>query len=524
MHKWLKMNGSCRVAKPGSFLSRLRRDSRGNTLAMAAAALVPIAGMIGSGLDMSRAYMAQAKLQNACDAAALAARRDMAGTVFDSDVRAEGERFFDFNFPSTTMNAQNVTRTVSQSTSESSTVQVTASADIPTSVMALFGQDFISISVSCDANQDYGNNDIMVVLDVTGSMNSAPSTGGSSKISRLRNGAIGLYRALAGTPNTRTRYGIIPYSMSVNVARRLRNRDILRDTYYLKCTGTYTPESGDPTDGDCSNNTYNLQAVHINNSQWASSGNTTGQNIRAFRQSGNGCVEERPSAGNSDHPIAIAKEVSQDDIDLIARNGNDRTRQWGRYDAIEQQAHDYDVCPAEATRLRTYGNETGFQNAINAATATVTGNTYHDLGIIWAARFLSSTGMYASSNPTEWNGIPVSKHIVFLTDGQMCPEDDAYTSFGVEDDENRIYGGATPIYGCGDATLRGLHTARFLSACSTAKSMGMTIWVIAFDVTDTADIEPCATSAGHFYTSDGTDLEQVFERIGAGIGRLRLTQ
>ena len=75
----------------------LFRDHRGNTLAMMAVAMVPIAGMIGSGLDMARIYMAEARMQTACDAAALAARRAMNGTIFSEDVRIEGERFFDFN-------------------------------------------------------------------------------------------------------------------------------------------------------------------------------------------------------------------------------------------------------------------------------------------------------------------------------------------------------------------------------------------------------------------------------------------
>jgi hypothetical protein len=54
--------------------------------------------------------------------------------------------------------------------------------------------------------------------------------------------------------------------------------------------------------------------------------------------------------------------------------------------------------------------------------------------------------------------------------------------------------------------------------------MGITIWVIALDVVDTDDVSPCATSNAHFYTSDGSDLEQIFEQIGQGIGNLRLTR
>jgi hypothetical protein len=152
---------------------------------------------------------------------------------------------------------------------------------------------------------------------------------------------------------------------------------------------------------------------------------------------------------------------------------------------------------------------------INSTTALVGGYTYHDLGIMWAARYLSSTGMFASSNPEEYNDVPVQKHIVFMTDGRLEVTDRIYTSYGVDRYDRRL---GTSGY------INTRHVSRFQSACNRAKSMGMTIWVIALDVTNTTDIEPCATSAGHFYTSDGTDLEEVFERIGAGIGRLRLTQ
>ncbi|MEO1170179.1 MAG: TadE/TadG family type IV pilus assembly protein [Pseudomonadota bacterium] len=516
MSKWLKMNGSRRFANPSSFLSRLRRDTRGNTLAMAAAALVPIAGMIGSGLDMSRAYMAQAKLQNACDAAALGARREMAGSVFDSGVVDAGTEFFDFNFPATTMNAQNVTRTVAQSTTSDTTVEVRASADIPTTVMSLFGQDTISISVACDADQDFGNNDVMVVLDVTGSMNGAPSGGGASKISRLRTGAMGLYRALADTPNTRTRFGFVPYSMNVNVGRILRTRDILRTTFY--------PQDSDG-DGD-----EEYVGVNIVDTEWNDDGNfdamgngidRSGRNQnrsnRNWRLSGSACVEERPTIGNpyNDGDFDIDLTVTQDDIDLIARNNNDQDRQYGRWDPDENEYDDDGWCPSPATRLRTYGNETAYQNAVNDATAIVNGNTYHDLGLIWAARLLSPTGLNASRNPTTYNGIPVAQHIVFLTDGDLVPTSNNYSSFGNWNFNRRL---------TGSGNQESRHIARFLSACSTAKSMGMTIWIIAFDNVDTDEVEPCATSSGHFFITDGSDLEEVFERIGAGIGRLRLTQ
>ena len=63
------------AARLGGLTRTLLRDQRGNTLAIMAASLIPILGLIGSGLDLSRAYLVKAKMQAACDASSLAARR-----------------------------------------------------------------------------------------------------------------------------------------------------------------------------------------------------------------------------------------------------------------------------------------------------------------------------------------------------------------------------------------------------------------------------------------------------------------
>ncbi|MGP1283251.1 MAG: pilus assembly protein TadG-related protein [Parasphingopyxis sp.] len=496
----------------------MRRDRRGNTLALTAAAMIPIAAMIGSGLDMSRAYMAQAKLQNACDAAALAARSEMTGAIFDSGAQAEGERFFDFNFPSTTMNAQNIVRTVAQSTSDSSTVEVTASADIPTSLMSIFGMAAIPINVSCDANQDHGNADIMLVLDVTGSMNCAVGysscwyTMSNSKIGRLRDGAVGLYNALSGGgAGTRIRYGFMPYSVTVNVARALDSAWIRDPAAYQRDTGLcvqkYSYYSG--YYWDCTGNEYALEEVDHSTS-WLASWRGYGS---YSTNTGYGCIEERATIGRSGSPISISTDVSRDDIDAVSTS--DAARQWAPYDTSAQEAEGSSACPRPARQLAEYASASSYESMVDTVTGYVGGATYHDVGLIWGARFLSSTGMFASSNPETYNGLPVSKHIVFMTDGIISTSGSTYSAYGVDDEDDRV-----------DSTLglNAQHVARFQSACSRAKSMGITIWVIALDVADTSDIEPCATSSGHFETSDGTDLEDVFERIGAGIGRLRLTR
>ncbi|MBC2777775.1 TadE/TadG family type IV pilus assembly protein [Parasphingopyxis marina] len=491
--------------QPG-VLVRLRKNSSGNTLAMAGAALVPIAGIIGSGLDLSRAYMAQAKMQNACDSAALAARRTMAGNNWTSNAEDEGERFFDFNFPSDTMRAQNMVRTVSQNISDPTQVRVSASADIPTTVMSLFGRETIPIAVSCTADEDYGNNDIMVVLDVTGSMNDCPGGGNcngnsNSKIARLRTGAVGLYRALQGASNTRTRYGFMPYSVTVNVARDLNTGWVRNPASYQQCQ-SYN------NNGSC--RTSSLVSVNHSNSwitnTWRGGGSYTSQ-------TGNGCVEERASIGQSGSPVRILTSVSQADVDTVSTSTT--AYKWTPYDTSAVTAESGTACPRPARPLAQYSSESSYSSMVNTVTQGVGGNTYHDTGILWATRYLSRTGMFASNNPEEYNGVPVTRHIVFLTDGLMQPSSTVYSAFGVDSFDNRLQG---------SGSLTNRHIAHFQSACNRAKSMGITIWVIALDVTDTSAIEPCATSSGHFYVSNGSDLEQIFTQIGQGIGRLRLTR
>ena len=491
-----------------SFLTRLARDTAGNTLAIAAAAIVPFTILVGSGVDFGVTYMARGKLQNACDAGVLAARQSMEGTEFDESVENEAQRFFDFNFPAGTVGSFDVDFEVVQDEDDESQLLGTASASVPTSLMRIIGVDQLDIAVACDAKRDMGHNDIVLVLDVTGSMAQAPSNGGGTKIERLREGAAGIFRALEGDDGSIIRFGIVPYSHTVNVARQLGNKDIVR-------TQDYVHQIQNCNRWGCST-TWGTKAVHINNSSWNMNPGNSGGNTQNFRTSGNGCIEERPTVGGPYSPFAIEDYITRADVDTQAGNaGNEPELQFGRYDPPIQEGESQSGCPSEATLLQQYADEDAFQAAINSATARVTGGTYHDVGMLWGLRWISRTGYFSGSNPTERDEIPVNQHIVFMTDGMLDTGESLYSAHGVERYQHRTQG---------SGSLDDKHIARFESACDLAKSMGITVWVIALDVNDTADVEPCATSSEHFYISNGTDLEAIFEEIGRGIGNLRLTR
>lgn len=535
----------------GGFLRRLLRDRAGNTLAMMAALLIPLIGMVGSGVDMARAYMAKAKLQTACDAAATSARRLMGSSAFSDAARQEGKRFFKFNFPIGTMNTSTFEPTVEASATDASAVVVSAATDVPTEIMGIFGVRSIPISVTCIADKDYVNNDIMLVLDVTLSMNCQAGTNctvrdqehTTSRLRRLREGAAGLYRALKDAPGVRTRYGFMPYSMTTNVGRDLTLTWLRNPTNYrARNTGT----SSSPIWSNCiigTSSTCVLRSVSHNTawfSTWrggATPNWTTNPNV--------GCVEERATIGSSGTPVTISTDVSADDINLVSTT--DAARQWNPYDHDAQRGENAALastyktldtfCPRPARRLAEYSTEALFQAEMNriAGSQVYTqtappytgraagGYTFHDVGMIWGMRYVSSDGMFSAQNPTMLNNIPVQKHIVLLTDGVMATEDETYSAYGVDWVDRRL-GTGNPMSGTISDAVRARHTRRFLQACNRARTMGMTVWVIVLDTGALPEMQQCASSTGHYYESDGSDLEEIFELIGRGIGKLRLTQ
>jgi hypothetical protein len=507
MARLCKRRSPPQAERATGLLSRLAGDRRGNTLAMMAAALIPLTGMIGSGLDMARAYMTKAKLQTACDASALAARRFMAGNTLTQPAIDEGRRFFNFNFPPGTMQSTPVNLVIQSNSSDLSVVEVRASTTVPTTVMALFGVRSLNLSVACSADQDYVNNDIMVVLDVTGSMNCTAGTNcayaateqANSRLSRVRNATASLYRALQGATGVRTRYGFMPYSMTVNVGNDL-------DAAWLRSPATYANCTSLNGDGSCRT--------------WG-----TAQSFATASASYTGCVEERSAISqNGQAAIRISPDVAQADIDSVSTT--DARLKWQRYDP-GRTVGEWDstrignlttFCPARATRLAVYNTEAAFQTQVTNSLSLVGGYTNHDLGMVWGARFLSGTGMFSASNPDTFNNMRVARHIIFLTDGDMTASDTNYSSFGIPAADPRM---------TGTGTQEARHIARFLNACNTVRQMpggGVTIWVIALDTGAVSDIGNCASSSSHFFVSNGSDLDQVFTTIGRGIGRLRITE
>ncbi len=651
------------------WLARLARDQKGNTLAMVGAALLPLSAMIGSGVDMSRAYMAKHRLQAACDSAALAGRRAMVNDTLSTTVTSEATKYFNFNFPQGTYGTQSFTPSVTKPSS--GVVAVSASTRVPTVIMKLFGFTTLPIDVSCNASLNFVNTDVVLVLDVTGSMDedvngNSTTVTADKKITALKDAVMALYDALAPVQTQlqsnglRLRYGIVPYSSTVNVGALIRavNPDYLANsvTYQSRVASynvpTYigTPGTPDPpveeiysggasiTQSDCDKYGRNVAFSGFNASNasgggpppastwsrtysndesatvdwgwpgaadsskggkddkmscrrryvetdtsyitdytsgsgwsykeepidvsqyklgtainYATSNNgrtdvagtydpvelaTLGIGTSTASVTWSGCIEERQTVNtiNSGSGYTIPSNAYDLDINLIPTD--DSTRWRPRFPKIEYyrttissmttstttsgepienyNAYQVNACPAEARRLATW-TRSDLQNYVN--TLTPIGSTYHDIGMIWGARFISNAGIFGGDNPDTFNGMPVTRHIIFMTDGEMAPTTYSYSAYGIEGIDKRVLGTAS------STELTARHNQRFKMMCNATKGMNVSIWVIAFGTALTPEMSECASNANQASTIANRDaLIAKFTEIGNNIGALRLTQ
>lgn len=234
------------LQKSSRAMCRLLRHEGGNTLIITAFLLFPMIGMIGSGVDMSRAYMVKTRLQSACDAGVLAGRKAMGQVgTYDTTSKAKANSMFNFNFVADGLEVTNT----SFSTAANSAGQVNgiASTTLPTLVMKAFGYTKFDLNVTCSAELQIANADIMFVLDTTGSMAWCPdgstgcNGGSSSRIAGIREAVADFHKTIAAAvtndTETRIRYGFVPYSSSINVSGLIAAGQF--PTSYLADSHTY---------------------------------------------------------------------------------------------------------------------------------------------------------------------------------------------------------------------------------------------------------------------------------------------
>lgn len=222
--------------------SHLLRDTSGNILPMAAIGMLVMAAIVGGGVDLSRAYKVQNRLQNACDAAVLAGRKAVTTNGYDTPAKAQAQSYFNINFDPKEQGTES-TVFLSAGDAAGNSIGGQASTRMPMLMMQLFGMGDMTLRANCASTMGVGNSDITMVLDVTGSMGT--SLGSGTRLSALKTAMKNFYTtvdtATQGS-NARVRYSFVPFSTTVNVGRLLYDLDpdYLIDTWTVQSRAPVT--------------------------------------------------------------------------------------------------------------------------------------------------------------------------------------------------------------------------------------------------------------------------------------------
>jgi len=191
------------------------RDWRLNTAASVALvfafAMPAFVAAAGMAVDIAQAYNVKTRLSNALDKAALAAGSSD-GSV--DMLTARINKFFKANYPDTTLGTPSELHV----TLGDGTVMVSTTARVPTTFMAIMGQDYITVSADTEVKREVAGLEIVLVMDNTGSM-ADPAGGGVSKIDASKTAASTLVNTLFGAnSNVPILWmGVVPFSQAVNV-------------------------------------------------------------------------------------------------------------------------------------------------------------------------------------------------------------------------------------------------------------------------------------------------------------------
>lgn len=261
----------------------------------------------------------------------------------------------------------------------------------------------------------------------------------------------------------------------------------------------------------------------------------TGSNGANVTSTWAGCIEERSSSAAASFTFNAISGMSPAAADLdidsapTASAGSKWAPMWPEVAYYRLNAYGYltttspstyggkaDYACPRAARLLATMTQAEFDAYADALTPD--GSTYHDIGMAWGARLASPDGIFAANvNAAPPNGGNVSRHIVFMTDGEMSTSYSSQTSWGIEYHDRRVTDD-----GYTDNNSR--HTSRFLALCAAAKAKGIRVWAIAFAAGTSTDLTTCASSASAFTVSNATQLNAAFQEIAKQVGELRVVQ
>ncbi len=414
----------------------------------------------GLSVDLAKAYNVQNRLGNALDKAALAAANSTGNT---SDLEARMNAFFDANFPDDVLgDSLDLDMTLA-----GNKLNVTATARVETSFMNLFGKNYVTIDAETEVVRELSGIEIVMVLDVTGSM-------AGTNLTALKTASTDFMNIMFSEveDDEYLKIGIVPYSSSVNVGPYGLGYDEDDNVYG---SSFVTTPSSDPF-----MNPNDLEYSLSDHYQWG------------------GCVL------TDGYP----NDTRDDATSWEMYRYPEQCTRW-RYGYCQSYRRDPNYyCPVTPVVPMT-SNQTKLQSTINALNAS--GYTYGNIGMVWGWRLISPEAPFTEGvayDEKAWD-----KVIVMMTDGQNTMHN-YYSAYG------RTSSHSVTPYDLNE---------RLEETCDNIKEEGVRIYTVTFQsgINDTTKgyYRRCATSDSmYFHAPTNSELVEVFQNIANQLSKLHITK
>lgn len=567
------MTRTTRQARPNGFLSRFARARDGGVAMMFALALPPITMMAVCGVDIHRASTVRMNLQDALDAAALAAARSSETT--DAGIRRVGMAALRANlasYPDVTL--REAASYTDFDLNDDGSVHATARVDVNTLVADMFLGDLINVGVESEVFRSNYRVEVALVIDNTGSM------ANYGRLTAARNAATSLVERLSAAAersveDEAVRISLVPFSQTVRVSSGFSstsNRTSATSLGWVSRSTSHTGSTGET--GLFASGQDRFALLDTLQIGWA------------------GCIESRPypydvrdtapSSGNQ--ATMFVPYFSPDSPDRDTFDGRDTTsrntwRNWYDAGVSDGSVNDY-INETPSSGLFTFlggvlnsvtrllGLNTGWStltkdtgkyvrtnlrsgigvnlgpnrgcglvpvqrltedyDSITTAISNMqaTGTTNIPMGLMWGWHTLSPRAPFADGRP--YGEERLQKIIILLTDGDNVnntsdtPDDSAYTGIGLIW-QNRIGVGRDSS----STARRNAMDSRLEELCNNLRNDDIMLYTVGVQVDSRTQtlLSNCATEGDMFYNVSNTaGIEAAFDRIAGSIENLRIAR
>lgn len=438
-------------------------------------------------------------------------------------------------------------------------VSAVTSGQIDSYFLKFLGIDKLDAPAAGTAEESISNIEISLVLDISGSM-SERSASGRTKMEDLHLAAKSFVNTIfSQTDPTRTSISIVPYSTQVNAGAALLSKfnvtnehdysncvdftaadyasPALTTTQALQRTGHFDPLSGSGTrtakQWVCRTDP-GVEILPVEQNQAKLEQKIDSLTPRNYTSIEIGMKwgaallqpEARPAIAALAADGVVADAVADRPLDvnpaqtmkvIVVMTDGINTNQWfldPRYRSGASRVW-FD---ADSGKYSVEGPESGDRDGDG-----VPGETYY---------------IPTNSGTSKWSNLPYGTAPVQLTYPEL------WASIGVKYNANTFMKGMTgrstdydlwtggrwigSVWNPGAYSVIGgtEKDIRTDAICTAAKSAGIRIYSIGFEVTDDSAkvLEKCATTPSHFFRVNGLQIHDAFQSIANDIGKLRLTQ